>query len=166
MADPLTSFEIPVEFVGPLRFRDPEAEERFAEEERNMADSLIHIEVPLTARGRDELLRIVDSQHAELGRLKRAYAEACEHRDVVQHRCSCLLTELLELRELAPFAKHLQRARALHQEGSRTEDLLSEVAEYLHELHAPTSERAKLEAFDVAVVAFRIAIGEDGRNAP
>lgn len=57
----------------------------------------------------------------------------------------------------------IERARRLHPEGSNLAALTSEVGEYATALLRESKERQRDELWDVAVVAVRLALGEEMR---
>lgn len=130
--------------------------------------------VPLSWLGRSELEKEVETLRARCMRLSTEIGTLVSERDAyarqlteVQDRCTTLLQEvrsLRPLREFSAFALALSVARDAHPEGTLYRDMIAEVEEAIEAHENESDERLRAELLDVAVTAWRVAVGGDRRT--
>jgi len=111
-------------------------------------------------RPRNELEDIVVEQRRFLEQQGRTITELNANLTATQKRCTELLEELRNLRELKPLADRLHHARTKHPEGVWKHSLWEEFGEVGRALNRENQERVADELLDLATVAMRMRKGE------
>ncbi len=96
----------------------------------------------------------------ELERTRKERDYYCDNLTEVQKRCTELKQQVRDQPGLDAFRERLAIGREKHPKGSALHHLVEEVGEVCRAMRRETPERVKDELLDVAVVAFRMYLGE------